>query len=72
MTCPYCMYDKTKVVGTSKDLVVKRFRKCLRCGKTFPTTETLDYDEYWKEYKEETICPHSGVEQSQVKPKNKT
>lgn len=54
MICPYCMNEKTKVVGTTKDLAVKRFRQCLRCDKVFVTTETLDYDEYWKKFKDET------------------
>lgn len=55
MICPYCAYEKTRVVGTDKSLQVKRLRKCLKCGHTFPTTEAIDFDKYWREYAEATF-----------------
>ncbi|QKF64574.1 hypothetical protein [Campylobacter corcagiensis] len=51
MICPYCANDKTEVIGTAKSLVVHRFRKCPKCGKTFTTTESVNpANEYLKEY----------------------
>ncbi len=51
MICPYCVNDKTQVVGTVKaGTVVERFRRCPRCNKTFQTTEAIKFDSYWGEY----------------------
>ncbi len=49
MWCPKCC-GKSKVIGTVTDVKVKRFRRCLDCGYTFPTTEAIDNDKYWNEY----------------------
>lgn len=55
MICPYCMNEKTRVVGTVKaGVMVERFRKCPECGKTFQTTEAIKFDSYWGEYAKET------------------
>ncbi len=45
MKCPYCSFDKTKVVDKreSGDLASnRRRRECLRCGKRFTTYEKVD------------------------------
>ncbi|HDD35203.1 MAG TPA: ribonucleoside triphosphate reductase [Candidatus Desulfofervidus auxilii] len=45
MKCPYCSYDKTRVVDkreTSDLSVNRRRRDCLRCGKRFTTYEKVE------------------------------
>lgn len=45
MKCPYCSFDKTKVIDKreSGDLVSnRRRRECLRCGKRFTTYERVE------------------------------
>lgn len=39
MICPHCAYEKTRVIATDGALIVKRWRKCLRCGRNFHTEE---------------------------------
>lgn len=48
MNCPKCNGD-TKVTGSITDEVsVERLRKCLNCGCSFTTSETLsDGKKYW-------------------------
>lgn len=41
MICPYCANEKTEVISTVKGLVVERFRRCSRCGRTFCTVEKV-------------------------------
>lgn len=44
MRCPYCNSDQIKVQGKRKDQwkpenVDVRYRKCIKCGRNFKTTE---------------------------------
>lgn len=41
MLCPYCQYEKSKVVDTTKDAPggIRRRRECLNCGQRFSTLE---------------------------------
>ena len=41
MLCPYCQYEKSKVVDTTKDAPggIRRRRECLNCGRRFTTYE---------------------------------
>lgn len=42
MKCPKCGLDNNKVTKTQDvRAFVKRTRKCLTCGKTFTTTESI-------------------------------
>lgn len=41
MICPYCANDKSRVVATIKSFTNERFRKCLKCGKSFRTIEKV-------------------------------
>ncbi|MBE2985536.1 hypothetical protein CCAL12920_00780 [Campylobacter sp. RM12920] len=51
MFCPYCGYEKTKVVGTVKGLETIRFRKCPECENTWTTAEAVrPNDEYLENF----------------------
>jgi transcriptional repressor NrdR len=50
MICPYCAHVKTEVVATIKGLKNERWRKCKKCGKTFPTVEAVTHDAYIESY----------------------
>jgi transcriptional repressor NrdR len=41
MLCPYCQFQKSRVVDTTKDAPggIRRRRECLRCGERFSTLE---------------------------------
>ena len=41
MRCPFCQYEKSKVVDTNKDAPggIRRRRECLKCGERFSTLE---------------------------------
>lgn len=41
MHCPYCQYEKSKVVDTTKDAPggIRRRRECLQCGERYSTLE---------------------------------
>ena len=41
MLCPFCQFDKSKVVDTTKDAPggIRRRRECLKCGSRFSTLE---------------------------------
>ena len=41
MHCPFCQYQKSKVVDTTKDAPggIRRRRECLKCGERFSTLE---------------------------------
>lgn len=41
MHCPYCQFEKSKVVDTTKDAPggIRRRRECLNCGERFSTLE---------------------------------
>ena len=41
MLCPYCQYQKSRVVDTTKEAPggIRRRRECLRCGERFSTLE---------------------------------
>jgi len=41
MHCPYCHYEKSKVIDTTKDAPggIRRRRECLQCGERFSTLE---------------------------------
>ena len=41
MHCPYCQYEKSKVVDTTKNAPggIRRRRECLKCGERFSTLE---------------------------------
>lgn len=41
MHCPFCQYEKSKVVDTTKDAPggIRRRRECLQCGERFSTLE---------------------------------
>lgn len=41
MHCPFCQYEKSKVVDTTKNAPggIRRRRECLRCGERFSTLE---------------------------------
>lgn len=41
MLCPFCQYQKSRVVDTTKDAPggIRRRRECLRCGERFSTLE---------------------------------
>lgn len=41
MLCPFCQYEKSKVVDTTKDAPggIRRRRECLNCGQRFSTLE---------------------------------
>jgi transcriptional repressor NrdR len=49
MFCPKCA-GKTRVIGSVDGLVRRRFRKCLKCGHTFPTVEAVQFDAFWDDY----------------------
>jgi transcriptional repressor NrdR len=55
MVCPYCAHNKTAVLSTVKSTTNERFRRCLKCGKTFQTIEAVRFDDYWKEYAKATL-----------------
>lgn len=55
MICPYCSHEKTEVVATVKGFKNERFRKCLKCHRTFQTVEAVKFDDYWKEHYEPTM-----------------
>ena len=45
MKCPYCNHSKNKVVDkreTENDIVTRRRRECLACGKRFTTYERIE------------------------------
>lgn len=41
MHCPFCQFEKSKVVDTTKDAPggIRRRRECLKCGERFSTLE---------------------------------
>ena len=41
MHCPFCQYEKSRVVDTTKDAPggIRRRRECLQCGERFSTLE---------------------------------
>ena len=41
MLCPYCRYEKSKVIDTTKNAPggIRRRRECLKCGERFSTLE---------------------------------
>lgn len=41
MLCPYCQYEKSKVIDTTKNAPggIRRRRECLKCGERFSTLE---------------------------------
>lgn len=49
MKCPYedCQHDNSIVKGTDDDYdtIIKRWRKCRKCGRTFTTIEEIRPDE---------------------------
>src|SRR5262245_55941100 len=44
MMCPFCRTGETKVVDSrgSQDLVIRRRRECLECGRRFTTKEKIE------------------------------
>jgi transcriptional repressor NrdR len=44
MMCPYCRTGETKVVDSrgSQELVIRRRRECLECGRRFTTYEKIE------------------------------
>ncbi|HVJ84045.1 MAG TPA: transcriptional regulator NrdR [Caulifigura sp.] len=44
MLCPFCRQGETKVIDSrgSEDFVIRRRRKCLKCGRRFTTYEKLE------------------------------
>lgn len=44
MMCPYCRKGETKVVDSrgSQELVIRRRRECLECGRRFTTYEKIE------------------------------
>ncbi|MBD3794943.1 MAG: hypothetical protein IE881_03195 [Epsilonproteobacteria bacterium] len=50
MICPNCASEKTRVIGTVKGLITKRFRNCLECNYGFSTKEIVDDNKLAKEY----------------------
>ncbi|MDL0089279.1 hypothetical protein [Campylobacter gastrosuis] len=50
MFCPYCGFEKTKVVATIKGLENLRFRKCDKCNKTWTTIESVKPNDEYLEY----------------------
>lgn len=43
MWCPFCAYEKTRVIDTRKDTLTKRVRACERCGAVFRTVEKVEF-----------------------------
>ena len=54
MFCPYCGFEKTKVLNTMKGLQNKRYRVCDKCKRSFVSIEALFCDPYWQEYAKAT------------------
>jgi transcriptional regulator NrdR family protein len=46
---------KTAVVGSVNGAVRKRLRQCLECGYIYPTIETIQFDDFWREYLRDSI-----------------
>jgi transcriptional repressor NrdR len=44
MLCPFCRQGETKVIDSrgSEEFVIRRRRKCLKCGRRFTTYEKLE------------------------------
>jgi len=43
MKCPYCLHEETKVIDKrDNELITKRRRECLKCGKRFNTIESFE------------------------------
>ena len=48
MFCPKCLHEKTRVDGTTNDMIVERYRTCPKCGYGFITIEGIKADPNWK------------------------
>jgi transcriptional repressor NrdR len=67
MWCPKCG-GRSRVVGTDTADIVSRFRKCLKCGYSWQTTEAIRFDDYWREYAKDLVDNNPKIGQP---PKDK-
>jgi transcriptional repressor NrdR len=43
MKCPFCLHEETKVIDKrDNEMITKRRRECLKCGKRFNTLESAE------------------------------
>lgn len=47
MQCPFCFHSETKVMDKrDAEMVTRRRRECLKCGKRFSTREAVEWSEF--------------------------
>lgn len=71
MMCPYCLQGETKVVDSrGQELVIRRRRECLACGRRFTTHERIEESPLKVIKKDGTRVPYerekirSGIEKA--------
>jgi transcriptional regulator NrdR family protein len=55
MQCPKCKSEEFKVTCSNAGLTTTRIRKCVKCGHSIHTIESVKYDNYTKSYAKELI-----------------
>lgn len=75
MMCPFCRTGETKVVDSrGQELVIRRRRECLECGRRFTTKEKIEESPLKVIKKDGTRVPYerekirAGIEKACYKP----